>query len=282
VPPDRALTPDGLVVALYDLGGEGPPALLVHATGFHARVLAPLADNLGTHFHCLALDLRGHGESAVPEDLNFDWVGFGTDVLTAVDALGLESPLGIGHSCGGASLLLAEQAQPGTFSALYCFEPVIVAPGASTTPNPSDALAQGARQRREVFSSRRGAYANYASKPPLDTLHPDVLAAYVAFGFEDLPDGSVRLRCRGENEALMYEGGLCHPGFSRLDAVECPVVIACGANSRSFTPADFEPVVQRLAKGRLEILSGLGHFGPLEQPSLVADSVIRDLDAPPA
>ena len=282
MPPTRATTPDGVVLALHDLGGDGPPALLVHATGFHARVLGPLAHSLGTRFHSLALDLRGHGESGVPPDLNFDWAGFGTDVLTAVDAFGLEGPVGVGHSCGGASLLLAEEARPGTFSTLYCFEPIVFPSGTLPVPDPSEVLARKARQRREVFSSRQEAYANYASKPPLDVLHPDALAAYVEFGFEDLPDGSVRLRCRGENEALMYEAGLRHTAYSRLNAVKCPAVIACGAESSSFGRADFEPVVERLANASLEVLPRLGHFGPLEAPSAVADSVIRDLDPPPA
>jgi pimeloyl-ACP methyl ester carboxylesterase len=282
VPPTRATTADGVVLALHDLGGDGPPALLVHATGFHAGVLCPLARSLGTRFHCLALDLRGHGESGVPPDLDFDWVGFGTDVLTAVDAFGLERPVGIGHSCGGAALLLAEEARPGTFSALYCFEPVVLAFDDSPTPNLADPLARGARQRREIFSSREEAYANYASKPPLNVLDPEALAAYVRFGFEDLPDGTVRLRCRGENEALMYEGGLRHPAFARLDAVGCPVVLACGADSHSLGRANLEKLMARVANGRLEVLRGLGHFGPLEKPSLVADSVIRTLDTPPA
>ena len=282
MPPTRATTPDGVVLALHDLGGEGPPALLVHATGFHGQVFSPLAHYLGTRFRCLALDLRGHGESGVPPDLNFDWAGFGTDVLTAVDALGIEGPVGIGHSCGGASLLLAEEARPGTFSALYCFEPIVFASGALSVPDPSALLARKARQRREVFSSRREAYASYAAKPPLDVLHPDALEAYVEFGFEDLPDGSVRLRCRGENEARMYEGGLRHTAFSRLNAVKCPTVIASGAESRNFARADFEPLVERLVDASLEVIPGIGHFGPLEAPSAVSDSVIRDLDPPPA
>jgi pimeloyl-ACP methyl ester carboxylesterase len=282
VPSTRATTPDGVILALHDLGGDGPPALLVHATGFHGRVLGPLARGLGRRLHCLALDLRGHGESAVPAGLDFDWVGFGTDVLAAVDAFGLEGALGIGHSCGGAALLLAEEARPGTFSALYCFEPVVLPFDDSPMPELSDPLARGARQRREIFASRREAYANYSSKPPLNVLDPEALAAYVDFGFEDLPDGTVRLRCRGENEALMYEGGLRHPAFSRLDAVNCPVVLACGAESYSFGPASLELLVERLANGRLEVIPGLGHFGPLQKPSLVAESVIRALDPPPA
>jgi len=55
-------------------------------------------------------------------------------------------------------------------------------------PNPSEQLARGARLRREIFASRQEAHANYASKPPLNVLDPEVLAAYVEFGFEDLAD----------------------------------------------------------------------------------------------
>jgi pimeloyl-ACP methyl ester carboxylesterase len=280
--PTRATTPDGLTLALHDLGGDGPPALVVHATGFHGRVFGPLAHRLRDRFHVLAPDLRGHGESGVPADLDFDWVGFGTDVLTAVDALELDRPVGIGHSCGGAALLLAEQARPGTFSALYCFEPVVLSPDDPTSPELSISLAKASRQRREIFASRREAYDNYASKLPLSVLDPRALAAYVDFGVEDLPNGTVRLRCRGEHEALIFERSFDHPAFSRLATVGCPTLVACGSESDSFTPAALTPVAEGLALGRLEVLAGLGHFGPLEQPGLVAASVIRAIDPPPA
>jgi len=282
VTPLRATTPDGVIIALHDLGGDGPPAQLAHPTGFHGRVLGPLARSLSHRLHCFAPDLRGQGESGVPAGLDFDWVGFGTDVLEAVDALGLESPVGIGHSCGGAALLLAEQARPGTFSGLYCFEPIVFPAEHPPLPDPSEALAKRARQRRENFSTREEAYANYASKPPLSSFDPDVLGAYVEFGFEDLADGTVRLRCRGENEARIYENGFRHQAFSRLAEVGCPVTVACGSKSYDFTPAAVGLLAGRLRNGRVEVLDGLGHFGPLEHPRAVAESVIRALDPPPA
>jgi pimeloyl-ACP methyl ester carboxylesterase len=218
----------------------------------------------------------------VPPDLDFDWIGFGTDVLTAVDALGLEGPVGIGHSCGGAALLLAEAARPGTFSALYCFEPVVVPTGYLRSRDPSSSLARSARQRREVFASRREAYENYSSKPPFNALNPAALAAYVDFGFDDLADGTVRIRCRGENEARIYEGAARHPAYSRLAKVRCPVLIAYGTDTTHFEPGMFDALVQRLPSGRLEAVAGLGHFGPLEQPATVADSVIRAVEPPSA
>jgi pimeloyl-ACP methyl ester carboxylesterase len=282
MPSTRATTPDGLSVAVHDLGGEGPPALLVHATGFHGRVFGPLARHLGRAFHCLAPDLRGQGDSGVPPGLDFDWVGFGTDVLTAVDALGLEAPVGVGHSCGGAALLLAEQARPGTFSSLYCYEPIVFPLDDPPPREVYEPLAKGARQRREVFASREEAYANYAAKPPLASFDPEVLAAYVEFGFEDLSDGTVRLLCRGENEARIYENGFRHPAFSRLGAIGCNVVVAGGADSYSSSPRFLELLVDRLPKGQLDVIEGLGHFGPLERPEVVAESVIRAVDPPPA
>lgn len=280
--PTRATTRDGVSVALHDLGGNGPDALLMHAAGFHGRVLGPLAQGLSGRLHCVAPDLRGHGESGISHEVNFDWSGFALDVLAAVDALGLHRPLGVGHSCGASALLFAEEARPGTFSSLYCFEPILLPLDAVPSPSPGEPLAIRARQRRETFASRKDAYANYASKPPLDTLAPEVLAAYVEFGFDELPDGSVRLRCLGDNEARIYEHVPCDPGLSRLASVSCPVVVACGAQSQTLSPAAAELLAGCLVKGSVEVLPGMGHFGPLEQPGVVAASVLRSLDPPPA
>src|SRR5579872_6944966 len=108
----RARTADGVGIACYDLGGSGPVLLLAHATGFCAAVLAPLAARLADRFHCIAFDERAHGLSDRPADEDFGWYGFAADVLAVVDHLGLEQPLGFGHSCGGAALLLAEETRP--------------------------------------------------------------------------------------------------------------------------------------------------------------------------
>jgi len=277
-PSGRAPAPDGVGVAWYDLGGEGPDLLLAHATGFCGPVLAPLAHHLRPSFRCVALDLRGHGATGAPERWDFDWHGFAADVLAVVDRVGLETPFGFGHSCGGAALLLAEEARPGTFAGLYCFEPVVYPGEEPLAPTfEANPLAAGALRRRQEFGSRHQALANFAGKAPFDRLDPDALAAYVDNGFAPVPGGGIALRCRAEHEAQVYAHAFSHDAYARLGAVACPVTLACGAATDAFGPPLLERFARRLHRPTTVVLPAVGHFGPLENPAAVAASVTAHL-----
>jgi pimeloyl-ACP methyl ester carboxylesterase len=268
-------TADGVEVATHDLGGTGPPLVMAHAAGLHGLVLGSLATHLGQSFHCVAFDARGHGDSALPADRTFDWYGLAADVLAVVGGLALDKPFGFGHSSGGTALLLAEQARPGTFAALYCFEPVIVPADPPLGRDDDSVLAGRARHRRTTFASRDEACRHYASKPPLNRVVPAVLRAYVDHGFAETDDGQVRLKCRPEDEATVYETATAHDAYGRLGEVACPVVVACGSETEGCPPDRARAHVARLPQGRHEVLDGLGHLGPLERPDQVAASIVR-------
>jgi pimeloyl-ACP methyl ester carboxylesterase len=247
--------------------------LLAHATGFHAHVFLPLVERLGDQFHCYGFDAPGHGQSPPPADGDFDWERASLEVLDVIDQLGLSHPFGFGHSYGGAVSLLAEASRPGTYRALFCFEPVVIPSIEPPGPNFDNPLAAGARRRREVFPSRQAAYDNYASKPPLDVLTPEALWAYVDYGFEDLADGTVRLRCRGNDEAETYYKASQHHAFARLPEVRCPVTAACGSDTDAFGPDVVKAVSDRLPHGRSLVLPHLNHFGPMQDPDAVATAI---------
>lgn len=279
-PVPAVVTEDGVEIAWYDFGGDGPDLLLAHATGFHAHVWLPVAERLRSRFRCVAFDERGHGDSASPADGNFDWHGFARDALAVVEAAGLDRPFAVGHSCGGAALLMAEEAVPGTFSGLYCYEPVVNPTDEPQAPAGPTPLAEGARRRREVFESRDAAYERWASKPPTAAFAPEALRAYVDFGFDDLDDGTVRLKCRGEDEARTYEHGFAHDTYRRLAQVRCPVTLAYGGRGAAFGRDAMDVMAARLREARIDEATGLSHFGPLEDPAAVAEAVVRAF--PPA
>lgn len=260
-------------VAVHDLGGEGPTIVYAHATGFHGLVWKAVHAELADAFHGVSFDQRGHGDSRVPEGWDCDWRHSGHDIVAIVERLGFQPTLGVGHSSGATALLLAEQSRPSTFTALYCYEPIIVPADPPLGADRSNWLAEATRRRREVFASRAEAYASYASKAPFASWDRAVLAAYVDYGFADQPDGTVMLKCRRENEARYYEMATAHDAFGRLPEVACPVMLACGSESDAVKVTDLAALASRFQCAWTDALPGLGHLGPLEDPPAVAASI---------
>ena len=265
-----------VTLTVHDFGGDGPDVLFAHATGFHGLVWEPVIRRL-PQYRCLSIDFRAHGDSSAPRNRPLEWEGFADDVLAVCDEFNLNSPMAVGHSKGGASLLLAEIARPGTFKMMYLYEPVVMPPQMAIGYQSDNPLSNGARKRRSSFPSKQDAMENYAAKPPFSVLDADALAAYVNHGFIELaaPDengNTVTLKCRPENEAEVYAHGSAHQAFLALGNVHCPVTIAIG--NETYGPAAFGPgLVDALPHGFLRTYPDLAHFGPLENPEKIAAEI---------
>ena len=281
--PHQIASTDDVELRVHELGGTGPPLLFAHATGLHAHVWGPVSRHVSS-YRAIALDFRGHGDSSAPDDHDFDWMGFADDILAVVEALALDSVPAVGHSKGAAALLLAEERRPGTFSSLWCYEPVVF-PGDRQAPLPENPLAAAARKRRQSFPSRSEALENFSSKPPFAGVATESLEAYVDGAFQVAEDGSLLLKCEPEHEARVYEMGAQHRAFDNLTDVQCPTVIARGRIEMG--PAAFaDAVADRLPNGRLATFEHLGHFGPLEAPAEIGGEIgaflrLHAADVPP-
>jgi pimeloyl-ACP methyl ester carboxylesterase len=274
--PQRIASSDGVSLALHDLGGDGPPLLILHATGFAGMAYAALGRALAAGFHVRAIDFRGHGDSTRPEGERFEWGAFAEDLLAVIDVLAAgseEPPAVFGHSLGGAVALLAELRRPRSISWAYLYEPIVL-PELFPQLLGSNPIADGARRRRASFPSRAEAMWRYAGRPPLDVLQAGALASYVEHGFAELPDGSVRLKCRPEDEAATFSAD-GKPTLEMLAALALPTVVAAGAVGDGFSPGELSPeIAAALPAGRLERYPDLGHMGPLENPAAVAARVL--------
>lgn len=268
IPPNESLS-----IATRDFGGRGSPALLVHAAGFCAQVLSPLARHLSHHWQSYAIDLRGHGASDSPTTALTDWSGFAEDVISSTIQLGLVRPLGIGHSLGGVALLLAEATHPGSFSQLYCFEPPIYLQGERRSQHVED-LIIGASRRRSVFESRAQALEQFRSRPPLDVIDPEVLGLYVEHGFFDCDDETIRLACAPNFEAQIYATAPTSVEL-HLDEIACNVTFAYGKDGGEEVRRRYSILRDTTSDARLDGVQGIGHFGPMQDPRAIAASIIR-------
>jgi pimeloyl-ACP methyl ester carboxylesterase len=80
--------------------GDGFPVVLLHGfpqTCYEWRHLLPM---LGTHFHVMAPDLRGMGDS-IPHNTGQDKRTLATDIKGLLDALGISHAVLVGHDWGG-------------------------------------------------------------------------------------------------------------------------------------------------------------------------------------
>jgi len=252
--------------------------LFSHANGFHGRCFDPVIEDLVTDYNCTSFDYRGHGDSSFREDLQVHWSQYGQDAISVAKTLNTKI-IAIGHSMGGAALVMAALQKPEIFRALIIYEPIIfpveVQQSASTRSGPSP-LVEGARRRRKTFASREEAFANYASKPPMNVFDPRALNAYVDHGFRDLND-SITLKCSPEHEARNFEMGTDHDTSSQLKNLQVPTWVVSGAQQPAQPSGFAAQIANQIPNAKFIEWSDLGHFGPMQQPSRLA-KLIREVD----
>jgi pimeloyl-ACP methyl ester carboxylesterase len=85
---------------------ELPTALLLHGITSTALSWVRLGPALADRYRVYALDMRGHGDSIKPARGAYSLCHTADDVATFMQTVGLESPVLIGHSWGGATAIM--------------------------------------------------------------------------------------------------------------------------------------------------------------------------------
>ena len=262
---------DGVRVALHDLGGDGPPLLILHATGFHGRSYRAVAEHLTDHFHVWAPDLRGHGDSTTPDDTDLGWASMTDDVQAVSEHLGVDSWAVAGHSMGGAVAAKTALAHPGLVSAAWVFEPVIFPPTGVTVARQGNRLAESARLRRHNFDSFDQAIERYANAAPFAQVSRNVIRDYVVDGFFETDTG-ITLKTSGETEARLFEG-VDLELFGKLRSVAAPFTVATSADGGPPSSVA-QQITDQLPNARSVVWPENTHFGPLEDPRRAAAEIL--------
>ena len=269
---DGFVKANGVKLHYLDWGGDGPVVLFLHPTGFHAHIWEPLAEHLSRWFRCLAIDTRGHGDSDKPGV--YGWPDYANDLEGALDVLGVSGVVGVGHSAGATSITIVAERRPELFSRAVLIDPILFF-GPDTLPHQPDSRMQNAARRRRMgWPSREAAIENYGSKPPFNGWRPDLLELYVRNGVYDRPDGTVVLKCSGEDEAKMYAWGP-RPLHSDeyLPRVQCPVLLISGEHSLAFPPEKARQAAAMIPDCPLLTIPDTTHFVPFERPDAVQAAI---------
>jgi len=99
-----AIARDGVTLAYEESGDGDPPFVFVHGWTCNHTHFAPQLAHFSARHRVVAVDLRGHGRSDAPEE-PYAIATFADDVAWLCHELGVERPVVVGHSMGGAVVL---------------------------------------------------------------------------------------------------------------------------------------------------------------------------------
>jgi pimeloyl-ACP methyl ester carboxylesterase len=263
---------NGLRLHYLDWGGDGPPIVIVHATGFLGRAYRPIALALRSIGHVYSYDQRGHGDSECPTVEEINWYRMADDLEGFLNAMGFRAVRSWGHSAGGTAIAAIADLRPELIARAMLVEPVIV-----DQNNPrQNWLYDRTIKRKANFESLEAMYANFVGKLPYNTWHPDVLRDYCEYGSRPDADGRRWLKCTPAVEAKMYQSARDFNGLSHILASTVPTLVVFGEQSESPGGIEFaERIAHDAPQRRVMSLPDGGHLVPMEQPDKIAQIAIE-------
>ena len=99
---DRFITVNGLRLHYLDWGSpDKQPFLMLHGIGRVAHSFDHIAPRFNQDYHVIAIDMRGHGDSAWSPDGDYTPHAFVYDFSQLIETLGYDEVSIVGHSLGG-------------------------------------------------------------------------------------------------------------------------------------------------------------------------------------
>jgi pimeloyl-ACP methyl ester carboxylesterase len=156
----------------YESVGTGDPAVMfIHGAFQDRSYFAAQAAHLSGRRRVVTLDLRGHGESTVPTEVNVE--DFADDVIAVADEAGLDSVVLCGHSMAGVVALKAAAARP------ELARGVVMLDGTVLFPEPVRQLGSASLVPALASDGWRDALRGYFGSRILDPQDPPELHARV-------------------------------------------------------------------------------------------------------
>ena len=241
--------------------GSGPPLLLIHGlAGQVQNFTHSLLRLLARDFRVVILDRPGSGYSSRPDDAMASLTAQARIIRRFCQALGLERPLVVGHSLGGAVALALTLDHHEQVGGLALIAPVTHQP--ERVPPPFDGLAIGSRLVRRLIA--------WTVATPLSISNRE-RALSALFGPQPVPDdfatrggGLLSLRpCAfiGAAADLMAARQDLVGMPARYKELAVPVGILFGTADRILDPAlHAQGFVAKVPGADLELIEGGGHM----------------------
>ena len=294
-PESRFVESNGVNHHYLEWGSPGNPNLVMfHAVGMCSQIWNSAARVLAQDYHVFCFDLRGHGDTKNSGDLRghedtehpggeYNFQQLGQDVASVMQTMGLEGSIGVGHSAGGMSMLIADSLVPGIIGRGVLVDTRVgESPMTLLTPEEQKVRIKRTLQKRSVWESRETMYAAYRDRRAFKSWTDEVFADYIEGGTRVLDDGRVELKCHPQIEEKFYQSRRELDTFKVLHGLGGEYILLVGDYKGAQTPRD-EAVQHLIRETKSFRFKGLGagsHFVPMEHPALVLKEIRSFIDPP--
>ncbi|MEF2976232.1 alpha/beta fold hydrolase [Subtercola sp. YIM 133946] len=252
----------------FRVRGAGPAVVLLHGTTANHAVWEPVGDALEGRATVIALDQRGHGRSDKPAE-GYSGDDFVTDVITVLDALGVQQAMVAGHSLGGRNAWLAAAQHPDRVmgAVVVDYTPYVEMP---VLDQLEERVALGFRP----FASTDDIEAYLRDRYP--AILPGAIERRARWGYRLLDDGHWVPRASAPAMAKLIDG-FRTPYDREFREVAAPMTHLRGSESALVSPAAWQSAIADRPADHWVEVAGADHYIPEEQPELVADEIARAL-----
>ncbi|MDF5714675.1 MAG: alpha/beta hydrolase [Rhizonema sp. NSF051] len=125
MPVRRTLLNSDVQLSYLEWNQGQEPLLLLHGLGDHALVWSSLGNDLASHYHIVAPDMRGHGESSKP-DRDYTFESAIADLEALMDSLGWSSAHVVAHSWTGKLAAIWAKQNPQRLLSMILVDPIFI------------------------------------------------------------------------------------------------------------------------------------------------------------
>src|SRR5581483_4784417 len=272
LPRSRRVTANGVRVHFLDWAGRGTPIVFLHGGLLTAHTWDLVCVALSSRHRCLALDMRGHGESEWSARADYRVETLAADVADFVRRV-VRGPFAlVGHSLGGLAAMAYAWTAPADLRAL-----VIVDVGVDYRRG--DGVARMREfSRRSLDGETIDDLVRRARRfaPRRD---PRLLRRSLLHNLRSRPDGGLEWKYDPALRARAVE--VVDAGMKALRRnaarIDCPTLVVHGAESDLATAEQTRDLAALVSRGSWTQIRGTGHTIQGENPGALAAAMDRFL-----
>ena len=267
-PAAKHLTINGLRLRYLEWGRpDALPVICVHGYTSSAEAFNALARRIQDRAHIIAMDVRGHGESAWSEDDAYQYADQAGDLAALVDQLGIGRFVLIGTSMGGVIAMVYASQYADRLRGLVLND---IGPDVEAGSGRITGLV---RSRPADFASLDEAMQYRREISPITAARPLEDQEETARGvLSERPDGRWAWKMDPAYiEQRVKRGAPARPPlWPTLETLPCATQIVWGTDSDVLSEAQAKRMVAALPRGELVSVPGVGHAPTLVEPPVLA------------